>query len=91
MQLDKQVYEYTGEDFDPKNELQLDQYYGGQDLVDADNLTAALSTLFDNSSAIAQVLKNETVQANVTANVSASNATSLVNKNSTKMVSLDKP
>lgn len=42
MQLDKQVYEYTGEDFDPRAEQLLDQYYGGQDLVDADNLTAAL-------------------------------------------------
>lgn len=55
MQLDKQVYEYTGEDFDPRAEQLLDQYYGGQDMVDADNLTAALMQAYggDNSSSIA--------------------------------------
>jgi hypothetical protein len=44
----------------------LEQYYGGQNLVDADNLTAALNQVFDNSSQIAQVAKNSSKQMNTT-------------------------
>jgi LPS O-antigen subunit length determinant protein (WzzB/FepE family) len=71
VQLDKQVYEYTGEDFDPRAEQLLDQYYGGQDLVDSDNLTAALMQAYDNSSSIAQVTKNTTVKVNETVKLNA--------------------
>jgi hypothetical protein len=58
------VYEYTGEDFDPKSEQLLDQYFGGQDLVDAENLTAALNQVFDKSSTEAQPMKNTDVKVN---------------------------
>ena len=69
------MYEYTGEEFDPKTELKLEQLYGGKEVVDSHNITADLRPKAQdkgsNSTAVAQTAKNATQGANKTAKTSS--------------------